>query len=114
MAHLDGLRDANGHKLLNGKDLDPHNKQHWPGCLKIFSQATSDALQKRIDAGERHLVATHAITVVFTAFLSSWLGDRDKDRTPLDAVEVSHLGGSLSASGQPSVAYANVCVCGPA
>ena len=91
MAHLDCLRDDNGHKLLNAKDLDPSNKQHWPGCLKIFSRATSDALQKCIDAGERHLIATHALTVVGTAFLSSWLGDRDSERTPLDAVEDASL-----------------------
>jgi len=26
VAHLDSLCDNDGHKLLNGKDLDPHNK----------------------------------------------------------------------------------------
>ena len=59
-AHLDSLRDDSNHKMLNAKDLDQHNKQHWAGCLKIFNKATSDALQKRIDAGDTHLVATHA------------------------------------------------------
>ena len=70
--------------MLNAKDLDPHNKQHWVGCLKMFNVATSDALQVRINNGEAHLVATHAVVVVFTAFLSSWL---DRGRAPLAVVE---------------------------
>jgi hypothetical protein len=114
VAHLDSLRDVSQNKMLNGKDLDPHNKQHWAGCLKIFNKATSDALQVRINAGkqarllispsltpahpltsshplasgETHLVATHAVVVVFTAFLSSWL---DRGRAPLAVVEDAAL-----------------------
>jgi hypothetical protein len=88
VAHLDSLCDAAGHKLLNANDLDPHNKQHWPGCLKMFSTATSDALQVRINAGETHLVATHAVVTVFTAFLSSWL---DRGRAPLYVVQDAAL-----------------------
>ena len=60
-AHLDSLVDSSGDKLLNGKDLDPHNKQHWPGVIKIFSKKVADALKQRIDAGhgaEDHLKAT--------------------------------------------------------
>ena len=48
-AHLTNLRNAQGDVLLNGKDLDPHNKQHWPGVIKMFSFTVSDALKARID-----------------------------------------------------------------
>lgn len=88
VAHLDSLRDASHHKMLNAKDLDPHNKQHWVGCLKIFNKATSDALQARINTGETHLLATHAVIVVFTAYLSSWL---DRGRAPLAIIEDAAL-----------------------
>ena len=36
VAPLDSLFKG-GKKLLNGRDLDPHNKQHWAGVLKMFS-----------------------------------------------------------------------------
>eukprot|EP00966_Prymnesium_polylepis_P205265 4756664-Prymnesium_polylepis.1 len=36
VAHLDSLF-KDGKKMLSGKDLDPHNKQHWAGVLKMFS-----------------------------------------------------------------------------
>ena len=123
------MRCADGSKMLNGKDLDPHNKQHWSGVVKMFSSTVSDELKKRIDAGEAHLKATYAlpfplsplsppplsvllrpspslplpfalpsplpftdavptplpflryaIIVVFTAYLDSWLRDRDDER----------------------------------
>lgn len=36
VSHLDSLRDRAGLKMLSGKDLDPHNKQHWPGvCVAV-------------------------------------------------------------------------------
>eukprot|EP00966_Prymnesium_polylepis_P084828 1963756-Prymnesium_polylepis.1 len=53
----------------------------------MFSQNTTDALQERIDAGDTHLVATHAVITVFTTYTKSWLGDRDTGRKPLDSVE---------------------------
>jgi len=61
VAHLDSLRRADGSKMLNGKDLDPHNKQHWSGVVKMFSSTVSDELKRRIDAGEAHLKATYAL-----------------------------------------------------
>ena len=48
-------------------------------------------LKRRIDLGEDHLKATHAIVVVFSTYIRSWLGDRDKDRSPLDAVRDAAL-----------------------
>ena len=59
-AHLTDLRNAKGDVLVNGKDLDPHNKQHWPGILKMFNSTVSDALKVRIDgpAKEEHLKGT--------------------------------------------------------
>ena len=59
-AHLTDLRNASGDVLLNGKDLDPHNKQHWAGVIKMFSTEVSDALKKRIDGPlkEEHLKGT--------------------------------------------------------
>ena len=80
VSHLDSLRNADGSKMLNGKDLDPHNKQHWPGVLKMFSRKVSDELKRRIDAAEAHLKATYAIILVFSAYLDSWLCDRDDGR----------------------------------
>ncbi len=66
--------------MLNGKDLDPQNKQHWPGVVKMFSiHKVSDALKQRIDAGELHLKATYAIILIFSAYLDSWLRDRDEE-----------------------------------
>ena len=91
VAHLDSLRNADGSKMLNGKDLDPHNKQHWSGVVKMFSGKVSDELKRRNDAGEAHLKATYAIIVVFSAYLDSWLRDRDDERDPLDAVEEAAL-----------------------
>ena len=41
VAHLDSLF-KDGKKMLNGKDLDPHNKQHWSGVLKMFSKNVSN------------------------------------------------------------------------
>ena len=50
VAHLDSLKaGGTGSKMLNGKDLDPHNKQHWPGVLKMFSEEVTDELKRRID-----------------------------------------------------------------
>ena len=59
-AHLTDLRNAKGDVLVNGKDLDPHNKQHWPGILKMFNSTVSDALKVRIygPAKEEHLKGT--------------------------------------------------------
>ena len=87
VAHLDSLRTTSGDKMLNGRDLDPHNKQHWPGVLKIFSKTTATELKRRIDGGEGHLKATYAVVVIFEKYLSSWLSDRDTGQTPLMAVE---------------------------
>ena len=89
VAHLDSLFDpTTKQKMLNGKDLDPHNKQHWAGVLKMFTKTTSDELKRRIDENsEFHLRATYAVLVVFTAYLDSWLRDRDDDFDPLQSVE---------------------------
>ena len=57
VAHLDSLRTQSGDTMLNGRDLDPHNKQHWPGVPKIFSKETAEELKRRIDAGEGHTTA---------------------------------------------------------
>jgi hypothetical protein len=46
-----------------------------------------DELKRRVDAGEKHLIATHALVYVFEAYLSSWLSDRMPGREPLDSVE---------------------------
>ena len=62
VAHLDSLRTQSGDKMLNGRDLDPHNKQHWPGVLKIFSKDTAEELKRRIDAGEGHTTTPHTHT----------------------------------------------------
>ena len=62
VAHLDSLRTQSGDKMLNGRDLDPHNKQHWPGVLKIFSKETAEELKRRIDAGEGHTTTPHTHT----------------------------------------------------
>ena len=88
-AHLTNLRNVTGDVLLNGKDLDPHNKQHWPGVLKMFSPAVAAALKARIDgpSQETHLKGTYAVIVVFQRYLESWLKDRNGDRNPVDAVK---------------------------
>ena len=57
VAHHDSLRTQSGDTMLNGRDLDPHNKQHWPGVPKIFSKETAEELKRRIDAGEGHTTA---------------------------------------------------------
>ena len=80
VAQLDSLRNADGSKMLNGRDLDPKNKQHWPGVVKMFSSKVSTELKRRIDAGEFHLKATYAVILVFSAYLNSWLRDRDDGR----------------------------------
>jgi hypothetical protein len=87
-SHLTNLRNASGDVLLNGKDLDPHNKQHWPGVLKMFSSNVSAALKARIDgpAKEVHLKGTYCMIVVFERYLGSWLKDRDEGRLPVDAI----------------------------
>ena len=88
-AHLTNLRNATGDVLLNGKDLDPHNKQHWPGVLKMFSPAVAAALKARIDgpSQETQLKGTYAVIVVFQRYLESWLKDRNGDPNPVDAVK---------------------------
>ena len=48
-------------------------------------------LKRRIEAGEEHLTATHALISVFEAYLSSWLSDRTPGRDPLDSVEEAAL-----------------------
>ena len=61
VAHLDSLLDpVTKQKMFNGKDLDPHNKQHWAGVLKMFTEKTSNELKRRIDNGEFHLKATYS------------------------------------------------------
>ena len=87
-SHLTDLRNTKGDVLLNGRDLDPHNKQHWPGVVKMFNTSISDALKARIDGPdkEEHLRGTHAVIMVFSCFLNSWLSDRDADRKPTDAI----------------------------
>ena len=98
VAHLESVVNEDGRKRFNGKDLDPHNKQHWVGVLKLFHEDSVAALQKRIfdgegegegegGEGETHLKATHAICLIFSKYLSMWLGDREPGRTPLMAVE---------------------------
>eukprot|EP00966_Prymnesium_polylepis_P103312 2392558-Prymnesium_polylepis.2 len=80
--------------MLNGKDLDPHNKQHWAGVLKMFSADVRDELKRRIDEGqgsEDHLKATYALITVFAAYLRSWLADREPGRDPLESVEEAAL-----------------------
>ena len=70
VAALDSLfHPTTDRKMLNGKDLDPHNKQHWSGVVKMFSEATSTELKRRMDAGEDHLRATYAIIEVFRTYL---------------------------------------------
>ena len=88
-AHLTNLRNVTGDVLLNGKDLDPHNKQHWPGVLKMFSPAVAAALKARIDgpSQETQLKGTYAVIVVFQRYLESWLKDRNGDPNPVDAVK---------------------------
>ena len=88
IAHLTDLRDAKGDVLLNGKDLDPHNKQHWPGVVKMFSPAVAAALKARIDGPDKeaHLTGTYIMVVVFEKYLGSWLKDREEGRSPLDAI----------------------------
>ena len=38
VAHLESVVNEDGRKRFNGKDLDPHNKQHWVGVLKLFHE----------------------------------------------------------------------------
>ena len=74
--------------LLNSKDLDPHNKQHWPGVVKMFSPAVESALKARIDGPdkEEHLKGTLAVITFGRRYLDSWLADRNEGRKPTDAV----------------------------
>jgi hypothetical protein len=106
VAHLDSLRNADGSKMLNGKDLDPHNKQHWPGVVKMFSRKVSDELKQRIDAGELHLKATYAIILIFSAYLDSWLCDRNDER-------VNAAGFNRLPEPKPTClrAYVPTCLC---
>lgn len=63
-SHLDGLVDAAGDKMLNAKDLDPHNKQHWAGVVKMFSTKVSEAhlTLRHITHITSHHMTSHHIT----------------------------------------------------
>lgn len=50
VAHLRCLKGDDGRPRFNEKDMDYHEKQHWSGCLKIFSVGTLQLLQKTMDA----------------------------------------------------------------
>jgi hypothetical protein len=74
----------------------PHKQRHTraqhtlgPANCEYPSRLSQviDELKRRIDLGESHLIATHAIITVFQAYLSSWLSDRTVGRDPLNSVE---------------------------
>lgn len=83
------------HAMLGGylseKDLDPHEKQHWQGCLRLFSTQTIKHLEQRLTLGEDAVRGTLAYLMFMNRLLNCYIGPQsgadatDREQAVIDA-----------------------------